>query len=596
MGNLIEDLKDALKNFEGSVKKDMSEIMKQKAELQRLSEEIHDGIVYGRYVRDNTRLILSAPEIVIGNVDHDGNLLGGGSGSTVVIRGNAVALEGAGAVGAITERAPSIRQIAVDPGSDGVQNVVQGQSEIVSQARSITLMSNDDNDCFVTPAASVSVGVNILSDTSVKVHANPSAKNLKTVVEDNITQLGKTNDSLAKDAATAKANFEKVLNALETLVDRQSKYEDDTVDIRNDYDKIGDVQGMFEDYENLLCRNVTAYIRVLSQQAEVNRRIAALKAKKDELSKKESDFADIKNKAVNSSVSIESESVFVKSTDGDGNLRENPSAGLFVQMPHVGINAHDKDGKLIEDSSIIINTQDYKLSTSNPNLKYDDKCKPSGDITHGEKGSISIISKDIAIEAIDRKYVGEDLKESALIKDSKFVVRAENITASATDTEGKSTGVLALNAKKMNIAAMDVDKETRKDKEMAAGSQLTILAEKNHMGTSEKTQLIQLAGQKVGIIAKDTAEMQQDGKAVVTVSGGNLTAGGSKVELDGDTSIKGKADISGDTTAPKGSFKNLEASSSFKSSNISDGIAVPAPSSPGSPSAKMKEEEAKTTE
>ena len=98
----------------------------------------------------------------------------------------------------------------------------------------------------------------------------------------------------------------------------------------------------------------------------------------------------------------------------------------------------------------------------------------------------------------------------------------------------------------------------------------------------------------MSVIATTTAEVQQgEAKAVVTLDGGNITLGASKNEINGDTTIAGKADIKGETTAPSGSFKSLEAGSSFKSPNISDGMGAPSSSSPGKPSAKLKEEEVK---
>ena len=48
--------------------------------------------------------------------------------------------------------------------------------------------------------------------------------------------------------------------------------------------------------------------------------------------------------------------------------------------------------------------------------------------------------------------------------------------------------------------------------------------------------------------------------------------------------------------APKASIDNVEAKSSFKSPNISDGIAIPAPPSAAKLSAKLKTEEKKKKE
>ena len=113
---------------------------------------------------------------------------------------------------------------------------------------------------------------------------------------------------------------------------------------------------------------------------------------------------------------------------------------------------------------------------------------------------------------------------------------------------------------------MDVDKEKRTDKQLAADSQMVLLADKMFVGSSDKetkSQLVQVASDKVGVLATTTAEMQQgEAKAVVTLDGGNLTVGASANELKGDTTMKGKA----------------------------------AAGAAGKPSAKLQEEEAKKSE
>ena len=78
------DWKSALEKFQQNVKKDIEEIRSQKDEIQRIKQDILDNLEKGRYIRDDNRIIISAPEIIIGNVDKSGILWGGGS--KVVIR------------------------------------------------------------------------------------------------------------------------------------------------------------------------------------------------------------------------------------------------------------------------------------------------------------------------------------------------------------------------------------------------------------------------------------------------------------------------------------------------------------------------------
>ena len=122
MDTVFDDWKTALDNLHDSVEKDLEEIRKQKEEIQQIKTEIFNRMAQGQYIRDDHRIVISAPEIVIGNVDCTG-MLWSETGSTVVIRGNGVHLEGTGASGIVESRATTISQLAVDPGIDGQEDV-----------------------------------------------------------------------------------------------------------------------------------------------------------------------------------------------------------------------------------------------------------------------------------------------------------------------------------------------------------------------------------------------------------------------------------------------------------------------------------------
>ena len=148
MDYIFKDWEEKLKAFEGSVEKDLEEIRKCKAEIQEMKVEVVNQMKKGQYVRDDQRLVLSAPEIIIGDVDPSGNL-NSGSGSTVIVRGSQVGLQGVG--GQIELRAPVIREVAEDPGIDGQEHVVSTTSLIASQARDIIIQSDDADGAFSAP-------------------------------------------------------------------------------------------------------------------------------------------------------------------------------------------------------------------------------------------------------------------------------------------------------------------------------------------------------------------------------------------------------------------------------------------------------------
>ncbi|MCR5456172.1 MAG: hypothetical protein K6F33_14410, partial [Bacteroidales bacterium] len=104
---------------------------------------------------------------------------------------------------------------------------------------------------------------------------------------------------------------------------------------------------------------------------------------------------------------------------------------------------------------------------------------------------------------------------------------------------------------------------------------------------------LQISSDKTGIFGTSTTEVQQgDGKAVVQLSGGKLNLAGSQTQLYGKTTVNAAAEVKGQLTTPAIKADNVEAGKSFKSTNISDGIPMPAAGASGSLSASLKEADA----
>lgn len=590
MGVYIEQLKKALDEFE-QVKGDIDAIHQCKNEIQSLKEQLCDSVRGGYFLRDEARIILSAPEIVLGNVDHSGMMVSDG-GSVVTVRGNDVKIHGASDSGSVEVKAPVIRNIAVNPGRDGMESSVASIGSIIeNKAVSISLTSNAILDA-ISDSDSPASGISISSDTGISLSAAPSNKSLK----DEICKMEKNMDefekSISESLSRYKSSLDETIKEMTSLAEKYEGYTDSEFTWRGSDSDIVGMRETFRTAEFRLTSIISDYMKLLSLKAENNRRKDAVKNIKGKLDKESSEFT---KKPTGASISVTSEIVSLQSMDGDGNIRTNPDAGLFINSPRVKVKSTDKKGSLIKDGSVVMNVENFLLSTAD--VKLDDK-KESGDIP--AVGNVSVISKNISFAALDSELKDKKVKEKSLTKEGVFSIRAESILASATDTEGKSTGNINLNAKNIRLASMDVDKEKRTDKEMAAGSSMVLLSEKIFTGATDKknkSKLVQVVSDKIGIMADTTAEMQQgESKAVVTLDGGNLAAGGGKNEFSGDTTINGKADVKGDVTAPKGEFKNLEAGSSFKSPNISDGMGVGAGGAAGKPSAKMKMEEVQNQE
>ena len=110
------------------------------------------------------------------------------------------------------------------------------------------------------------------------------------------------------------------------------------------------------------------------------------------------------------------------------------------------------------------------------------------------------------------------------------------------------------------------------------------------LSKKEKSKKIQTVSEEIGTFADKTLELQQgEGKALLQLDGNNVSMSGSKAQLYGETTINGATEVKSELKAPKITGNQIERfKSSFKSPNITDGMAVGGAGGGGSLSAKMK--------
>ncbi len=650
MTYIFEEWKEVLEKFQKCVDQGVEEMHQQKEEVQQIKDDIFSRLDSGNIIRDDRRIVLSAPEIIIGDVDKSGTLTG--EMGTVIVRGHHVALEGAGESGSVVTRAPLIEQKAVNPGIDGHENVVGTTSQIVSQACSIMLHSSNATDAFSqVPADPGNGGISIHADSQLNIEAAVSAEQRKKQIENTLKVLDKHSGDLKSSMTAQKSAVDKFISEMVKLVEKEEKLNE--TENYETFVNLSDIDALHDEMDELmpaLLTSIQGFINTVSELAEVNRSKKALKAEKDNI--KTGD--DFKKNTTGAAMNIKAENISIATADGDGNLHTNSEAGISVSTPRMAVSMHDGEGALVKDGYFNVSAHDININTANPktkewpvegkvhiwskdisleaiDYKMNDKgvfmekeLTKDGKITLGAKtievstanpkdverdekgkltkgeytgdGELTLKSKSISVEGLDYEVKDGKQKAKALTKDSKVTIRAEKQTIIAADGEGKATGSIAINAKAVSVKSMDVDKEKLTDSGLASGSTMTLVSEKMFVGQktkSEKSKKLQLVSEELGAFGDKTLEIQQgDGKALVQLSGGNASMGGSKSQIYGDTTITGKADIKGDVKAPKGTFDNLEAKTSFKSSNISDGFAIPGAPASGKLSAKLKTEDA----
>ena len=232
MDYIFEEWEKRLSTYADSVEKDLKEIRKCKAEIQQMKLEVTAELQKGRYVRDDHRLVLSAPEIVIGNVDRNGTLFQGGS--TIVVRGTNVGVQAAG-------------------------------SEVVSQARNIIIQSDEATDAFFAPTIpSGGSGVRIHADQKLELEASMTAESREKQLDDCAKAAEDVKKALKEKADKQKEGFKKSIEEIQKLIEEKEKLCKDLTAVRTNASDIvaldRDIQALSSsistniyDYSDVLC-------------------------------------------------------------------------------------------------------------------------------------------------------------------------------------------------------------------------------------------------------------------------------------------------------------------------------------------------------
>ena len=632
MDYIIKDWEKKMSAFESSVEKDLKEIRKCKADIQQMRNEIQREKQGNYFVRDAQRIILSAPEIILGNVDPDG-VLYDGAASKIVLRGTDVDLEASGNGGRVETRAASIRQIAEDPGSDGHEHVVGVLSEVVSQARQIVIQSDDATGAFSALPSSGGSGVCIHTDSQIEISATQTAESREKQLENRIKELETRKSQLKEQAADHKESFGDLIKEIEELMQKREELVKDDNAIRTKYNEMEEANAELELATESLGEEARSYSAILAMLSETNRLLKCFKEEKSKIKKGD----DFKKNATGCAVSILGERIGLASVDGEGNLRDTEGSGIAMTANRVSIAAIEADGKLKEkgqvriqaknvevttagtadatydkgeltkatyeaegdftlksknitiesvdyevadkkrkekqltaDSKIKLRAKTIEVSTeSSANVEVDDEGKLTK-ANYQAEGDIIVRSKTLTVASTDNDLENDETKEKALTAGGTITIRAEKMDLAATDTEGKATGSVSINAKDVSLKSMDTDKESHDDKALAAGGTMLIVSETMNVGAKSKdmkSKKVEAMSEEISVAADKTLEHSQgDGKASMKLADGKATVEASKTQIGCDTEVKGEV------KAPKATIDKVQANQSFKSPNITDGM------------------------
>lgn len=554
---------ERLNNFKQALDKELQEIQQCKAELAEIQKEVQESLSGIRYIREEGRLVLSAPEIVIGDVDPLGVL--GPRYSKVIIRGNEVKVEG---TSRILNRAPEIHSLAEHPGRDGQESTLPYHSEIVQVARNVLVNGVSDAEVINPNRDMVSQpGVAITSRGSIDVNASVSCEYESQQLDQAIQALKNQKCQTDKQIADIEKEVKAASMELDLLLKLPDVNVSDTL-VRVNYLDISELHEEYNQKVKRMCEKCMAYYSALATQADTNLRIAALEKQKETVEGRKANFEE---QTTGSSIYLQSELIRLETRDGDNQTRTNPEAGFFVNSSHISLTSYMDDWKTIEESYLYVGTQKATISTQNYN--YSDPQKGEGEVV--TEGEVNILSKTVRVQAVDADLKEFEPTEKALTPESQLTVRMEQTQVQATDTEGKATGLIDMNAKNLRLKSMDVDKESGEDSALAQGSQLQLLSESMFIGSTEdkqQTLLAQVAADRLKLFAKTENEWQLDeDKGLLRLKEGTATFSSKGLEFWGKTTFNDQAQF---TVVQVGDVKvdNIDVSKSSKTPHTSDGM------------------------
>lgn len=549
MDSKYKSWEDQLKALKNAFEKELAEVRAAKAAV---FEEKSDKLqkVAGKFIQDDKRIILSAPEIIIGNVNMGGVLNPDGN-CNLIIRGNNVFLEGVGDSGQLAMRAPTISQIAEDPGIDGEEHVVCATSKIVNQATEITIESNavPNGGAFLAPDTTQAGSVSIRADKDISIDAVKSKKTLAEKakrVTDAWADAHGRQDSVDQ-SNTKFSEFETARKEIDDLLEKREKLKNpDPNAIRTDYRDMDELNIRIDELSLDLATKLYEYSKRVARLAEAERQAKYFKKLQEDLAGISDD--DFKKTKTETSVSINSEQINLSTADGDGNMRTNAEAGVNVNANSVRFEgAYTQQGELEETNKLSVNMRNISVtSESRTNSTYEDNKLVKAE--YPSVGSVVIRSKDILLESTDHELADKKYKEKGLTTDGSINLRSKTInlsTVNSSDVEvdesGKTTkatytpeGDIRLLSKRVTVESVStkLDGGKTEETELTKDGLFSVRAENFAVSSTDKT------GKASGTASINSKEIALRSLDVDPKTGeAKQVAAGGSVEIVGEEAI-----------------------------------------------------------
>lgn len=491
---VFQEWKSLLSKFKSDVDETLNVIRQDKREIQEIKREIYNRINKGQYMYDNDRIVISAPEIIIGNVDKSGQLKPGAS--RVVIRSNDIDLEGVGENGQVQTKATSIKQIAIDPGDDGLEEVVHDGACVVTQGRSIVIDSNDSINGIYThaPEQKITVpGIMIHADHDLHIDSSVSL----TELTDGISQKkSDTADEIAELTASANALELKMKEQLNTMQETLAQDKD-----LRQTDELTSMNLTSLDLLHLLLTNastaffntVNDFLHVVSSLAEKKRQLTAL----DDISVLSKD--EFEKQATGAKLWLNAEDISLSNRDGDNNQRTNEDAKISIKSKNIQISGTDDNGVTLSESVVDIWGENVNVFTNGVEAESDESHKyPAQGCVNVNSGCIKLMTYDLEGKQ------NEPMQPTELAEEGIVQILSKNIDLKGLDKEGKSVGHTTVVGKVVTVRSCDFNPDTMDVENVTEHGKIMIQGEKLQIGSREQgTKSVKVSGNDVLLLGTD---------------------------------------------------------------------------------------------
>ncbi len=564
-----------MKGFLDHLDNDVNEIRRYKDEIQKIKEEMTDRYNEGQYIRDEHRIVISAPEIIIGNVLKDGTLIPNET-SKVVIRANNIQQEGVGTAlgqGTITNKATEIKNVCLDPGVDGNEEVVSDRSRYTVQAQSVAMLSEQTEGTFAEIASAVPGEIKLQADSHISVAAMAPLESRRNQIEHNIEVKNADKQRLQAESKNRIASIEERISQLNTLFALANNLvAPDPTRVRTSIQDLETMNKLIDKECNALCNDIKAFQEAASKLAEANRQIKTLNAKKTAIENTEQ---SVKNKqTTGASIDILAENTKISSMDANYKMCESEGAGLEIGAKKVEICAAANGNGILKNSEFSVNTHKIALSTANS--------KPGenqGEIDMPAEGQVNITSRKITMETVDKisrpseKPGGVNVvTEKALTNGGVIKMRAKYVNVKSQTTDGLAEGEFTVNSKIVKMSATNKTEDGKLD--FAPKSYIELAY--NQTRIRAKEHIIMDSDKSILVHANENVEIQQSfNKAAIQLCQGNASLKGDNTKILGKTTLTGTTTFNTNVEMNSATVKDLKVTDAINTPNSSEGTLSP---------------------